>query len=121
MFPAFASAAGRALVDGLLAERARWPLWLPVCLGLGIAFYFELDFEPALAIGPSLLVLAAVLVVASRSRPILLAVSAGFFAAVLGFAAAQFATWASAAPVLEKRLGPVIVEGRVVEVDLLPE
>jgi competence protein ComEC len=121
MVPAFASHAGRALVDRVLTERARWPLWLPVCLGLGIAFYFDLDFEPALAIGPSLLALAAALVVATRSRPIVFALAAGLFAGVLGFAAAQLATWASTAPVLDKRLGPVMVEGRVIEVDLLPE
>lgn len=108
-------------VEQLLAERSRWPLWLPVCLGLGIALYFELDFEPAPAIGPSLLILSLALVVGLRRRPALLALAAGLLAAVLGFGAAQFATWRSAAPVLAKRVGPVVVEARVLEVDLLPE
>ena len=30
-----------------LADRDRWPLWLPVALGSGIACYFALPFEPA--------------------------------------------------------------------------
>ena len=30
-----------------LAERDRWPLWLPVALGTGIALYFALPFEPS--------------------------------------------------------------------------
>jgi hypothetical protein len=28
------------------AERERWPLWMPVMVGLGIAVYFGLSEEP---------------------------------------------------------------------------
>ena len=45
--------AGSALVAVLLsAERERWPLWLPVGAGLGIALYFLIPFEPPLWLGP---------------------------------------------------------------------
>jgi competence protein ComEC len=119
--PAPARAPAPRAIDRLFAERARWPLWLPVCLGLGISLYFDLDFEPAPVMGPSVLALAAALVVALRRRPLLFGVAAGLLAGAIGFAAAQLATWSSRAPVLEKRVGPVLVEGRVLEVDLLPE
>jgi competence protein ComEC len=36
-----------ALGASLLAERHRWPLWLPVALGTGTALYFASPFEPA--------------------------------------------------------------------------
>src|SRR5258708_20231109 len=42
-------------------------------------------------------------------------------AIALGFAAAQFQAWWVAAPILERRIGPVAIEGRLVAVDPLPE
>ncbi len=38
----------------------------------------------------------------------------------VGFAAGEIETWAAMAPVLERRLGPVAVEGRVLEAEPLP-
>src|SRR6185312_6914962 len=35
-----------ALGERLLSERERWPLWLPVLMGGGIAIFFMLDQEP---------------------------------------------------------------------------
>ncbi|HKU94322.1 MAG TPA: ComEC/Rec2 family competence protein [Vineibacter sp.] len=113
--------AGVGLVRRLEAERDRWALWLPVALGAGIAVYFELPVEPPLwvalvAIAAGLLLLgvsAAGLPVRSLAFAVI-AVGAGFGAA----------TWRSdqvAAPVLARAYGPAAVEGRVVEVTLLPE
>jgi competence protein ComEC len=110
-----------ALLDPLLAERARWALWLPVALGLGIAVYFALLSEPPLASGAAALGLSLVALWPARRHPALVAPAVGFVAVSLGFSAAQLAAWSSAAPVLDRRLGPVAVEGRVIEVDLLPE
>ncbi len=39
-------------------EQDRWPLWLPVALGVGAGSYFALPFEPSLATGWIALVLA---------------------------------------------------------------
>ena len=36
-----------ALSERFLAERERWPLWLPVVIGTGIAVFFMLGDEPA--------------------------------------------------------------------------
>src|SRR5262249_4974429 len=94
------------LAERLLAERTRWALWLPVVLGAGIALYFELASEPPLAAGGVALALAALLLLALCGRPVLFGGACAGFAAALGFAAAQFAAWGSAAPVLDKRLGP---------------
>lgn len=104
-----------------LAERDRWPLWLPALVGTGIGIYFWLPVEPPLWLGPVLL--AAVLTVAAmvwtheRGR----VAAAALSAAVLGFAAAQTQAWWVAAPVLQHRLNATVIEGQVVKVEPLPE
>jgi competence protein ComEC len=113
--------AARWLAAQLEAERDRWLLWIPVALGAGIGAYFWLDAEPPLS--PALVVLAAAAVAAvlARRRPALLALGVALVAASLGFAAAKVATILAAAPVLERRIGPLEVEARVLEVELFPE
>jgi competence protein ComEC len=111
----------RWLIVNLLAERERWPLWVPVLVGAGIGAYFWLTVEPPLV--PALAIAAAALMVAAATirwqRFVAPAVAAAALA--LGFAAAAFQSWWVAAPVLSHRLGPVAVEGRLVSVDPLPE
>lgn len=90
-----------ALGERLLAERERWPLWLPALMGGGIAIYFMLDQEPARWIGGAAFVLASVaMLVAWRFGQQIIPCSA-IFAVALGFAAAQFQAWWVAAPVLD--------------------
>jgi competence protein ComEC len=109
------------LAAQFVAERERWPLWLPVFLGIGIGAYFWLAAEPAPALGASLLAASAAFVAFAwrQQRDATLALI--LFAIALGFAAAQLQATLAAAPVLERRLGPVMVEGRLVAVDPLPE
>ncbi|WP_424133914.1 ComEC/Rec2 family competence protein [Roseomonas chloroacetimidivorans] len=102
------------------AEWARWPLWLPVALGVGVLAYFGLRAEPALgwlALPWPLLAFAMLL----RSRWLLTsAVLALLGAGALGFAAALFHAWI-AAPLPELPRTASIVSGKVASVDLLPE
>jgi len=65
----------RALIDGLEADRERWPLWLPVGMIAGIALYFSLPREPAPLAGPAAVVVLLLLAAALRHRPGLLAVA----------------------------------------------
>lgn len=96
----------RAAREVFAAERERWALWLPVCLGTGIAVYFGLDGEPAIWIGPLGIVAASAVGLAGRRRGAwtVLAVAAGTIA--LGLTLAQVRTAWVTAPVLEKRIGP---------------
>jgi competence protein ComEC len=110
-----------ALSENLLAERERWPLWLPALMGGGIATFFMLDQEPARWIGGAVLMVASVgLWLAWRSGRWIIPCSA-VLAVALGFAAAQFEAWWTMAPVLDRRLGPVEITGRLVSLDPLPE
>jgi competence protein ComEC len=118
---AYGRAVARRLAEALLAERERWPLWLPVLLGAGIGAYFWLPAEPPDWLGPTLLVLAAALLKRAWGARRGFAAAAGGVALALGFAAAQLQSALVAAPVLTHRLGPVMVEGRIESVDALPE
>lgn len=111
-----------ALKRALAAERDRWFLWLPVFLGTGIGIYFSLTIEPPLWLGLALAALAAFGVAVVRWRERGIAPVLALAAVAVGFAAAEVETWAVAAPVLERPTAPrVLVEGRVVEVEPLPE
>jgi competence protein ComEC len=86
--------------DIVQAERDRWPLWLPVALGVGCGLYFALSVEPpawagfaALAAGT----LAAVAAIRGWGRvPMALAA-----ALLLGFGLARTREMAVATPILD--------------------
>lgn len=111
---------GAWLLESFIEERSRWILWLPVLMGTGVGVYFALTVEPPRWIGGVALVLAAAGLVLTWRSVSLLPAAIGIFAIALGFGAAEFQTWMAAAPVLEKRLGPVTIEGRLAEIDPLP-
>ncbi len=128
--PAEAVRAARALKttipELLAAERERWPLFLPVGVGAGIAGYFALPREPSPWLGAAVCALALGLVLAAIRQahgrrhiswqPLLLA-GLALGAVGLGFGAATFRTLAVEAPVLAFRLGPVTVSGQVIKVE----
>ncbi|MBP0493111.1 ComEC/Rec2 family competence protein [Roseomonas indoligenes] len=131
--PAFMSAhAGPAPIAAPavpLAERAwgwvaaewdRWPLWLPVAMGIGVLAYFGRLAEP----GPAWLALplpylAASLILRGR-RPLAAAALALVGCTALGFAAALLHA-RLAAPMPDLPRTAATVTGRVVNLDLLPE
>ncbi len=102
------------------AERDRWPLWLPVWFGAGVAFYFALASEPPGWLGPSGAAAAALLAWFWRRRPGLALPALLLGVASAGLATAQFQSARIAAPVLEKRIGPIGLTGRVASVEPLP-
>ena len=120
-FPSAGPRLVKAFAASLAAERERWALWLPVPLGCGIGLYFALLSEPPGWSGAAALVLAGTLALIGRRRPHLLLPGIGLALAALGFAVAQLETWRVAAPVLDRQIGPVEVEGQLFEVEPLPE
>ena len=102
------------LAAHFFAERERWALWFPVLMGAGIAVYFSLPQEPAPWIGALALGIAIAALITCRYGALDLTAAGAVLAVALGFAAAQFETWWVAAPVLERRMGPVEVMGRLV-------
>jgi competence protein ComEC len=102
------------------AERERWALWLPVGVAVGIAVYLAVPVEPAfwptLMIVPTLALGAFLL----RGRPLAFGALAALLAVALGFALTQWRAASVAAPMLDRPLGLVRVEGRVALVERLP-
>lgn len=115
---------GVVAAEKLLAEEQdRLALWLPVFFGVGIGGYFVLATEPAWWVGGLWLAVALGILAAVRmATPAGIAriAASAFVATAVGFAAAQVRTAIVAAPVLEKKIGPVSVGGRVVLVETLP-
>ena len=109
-----------ALGRQALEERDRWPLWLPVAFGTGIAGYFALSFEPSpawagLAFAATV---ASVFGVAGSERAIVRATLSLLAAAAFGFGVAKLRTADVSAPVLSHRIGPLGIEGRVEQSEL---
>ncbi len=119
--PAFpqVSALLRAWGAAMLAERERWPLWLPVGFGTGVALYFGMPVEPPLWLGAALGLLGlSGAAVAVRSVNTLLRVALAALAAVsLGFAHAKLREARVEAPVLARKAGPVRIDALVEQIE----
>jgi len=102
----------------LLAERHRWPLWLPVALGTGTALYFALPFEPAAAVAGVMIVLclAAGFGAYRTHDPWVRALLALLATLALGFANAKGRELRVAAPVVPHPISTHLT-GRVVALD----
>jgi len=104
--------------DGLAAERARWALWGPVVLGIGIGVYFALGTEPARWTGPAAVIAALGLMAWSRRRVGLYLLAWALALGALGFSAAQLRTQLVDAPVLAKKTGAVMIDAVVGRVEI---
>ena len=113
--------AGDALGELLVAERDRLPLWLPVAFGAGIGIYFGLGREPPLWFGPAITAAAGFAAVLGRRSASGLIPAVGLIAVGLGLSCAQWRAYWVAAPVIEHRIGPVDLTGRVAMVEVRPE
>jgi competence protein ComEC len=109
--------AGIWLRDRALAERERWALWLPVCLGIGIGVYFRMTVEPPLWLGVAVASLLLGGVIALRRAGPAAVVLIALFTAAAGFALAELRCHLIATPMLDKSFGPAEIEGRVLGVD----
>lgn len=114
--------AARTWILGQLdAERSRWMLWLPVALGLGIAVYYELPSKPALWLGPALAAGGLVLVFLAPAGSLPRALAIGLTVAAVGLGLTAWRTANLAAPVLSRPLFSINVEGRIADIQRLPE
>jgi len=109
----------RRLAAAWADERERWALWLPAAVGVGIGAYFALPAEPPGWAAVAVLVAPLAALAAPRRRAGWRLAAIGLAAVAVGFAAAALRTALVEAPMLERRLGPLAVEGRVVEVEPL--
>jgi competence protein ComEC len=103
------------------AMAPRLVLWLPVAFGAGVGLYFALGAEPEFWIAPAFAAVALAFAVLGRSLAGVRALSGALLALSSGFAIAQYRAHDVAAPTIERRLGPVTIEGRAIEIEPRPE
>jgi competence protein ComEC len=103
----------------LAAERGRFVLWLPVFMGGGVLFYFDLRSEPPFWAGVAVALPALAGAVLARPFLVLRSVLLATFMAASGFGSAQFAT-ARALPIEILPKTAVVLAGTVKAVEFLP-
>src|SRR5262245_62069844 len=87
-------------VDALMAEREHWALWIPVGIGIGVALYFGLPWEPPVWAGPAALAAGVAVTLLGRHRDLVLVLGTAAITIAAGLIAAQLRTNLVAAPVL---------------------
>ncbi|MGC2198534.1 MAG: ComEC/Rec2 family competence protein [Stellaceae bacterium] len=107
-----------ALAERLVAEGERRVLWLSVFFGFGIGFYFALKVEPPLWPGLVTAIAGIGAVFSVWRQPAWCEAALALTALAAGFALMRETAWERQAPMLERRLGPVVVTGRVLDIDL---
>jgi len=117
--PAWCGGLFHGLAERLAAEGERCLLWLPVLFGAGIGIYFVLKVEPPLWPGLAAAVAGAGAAWAARRHAGWREAALAFTALAAGFALMRETAWERQAPMLQRRLGPVAVSGRVVDIDLV--
>jgi len=95
----------------------RWPLWIPVFFGSGIALYFSFSFEPPLwwALAGLMLFISTAL---TRRLPVLYLIFLPIGFMILGFSIALLRTYVLKTEMLHYSLPPLLLEGDVRQVEL---
>lgn len=109
------SANPQNLPKTLLMERQQFPLWLPVFMGIGIAVYFALSFEPwpySGLVTATLLLVIRVIIWHAGMRIIWVVI----FTATTGFAVAQITTENTTVHLLQKRTSFIDIKATVTSV-----
>jgi competence protein ComEC len=97
----------------------RWPLWIPVFFGCGISVYFSLDEEPSIWMGYGGVVIFLFSLIFVRLQLFkILFLAVGFM--IFGFSVALFRTYFLGTEMLHYSLPPLILEGKVMQVELKP-
>ena len=101
------------LKSTLYEEQQSWFLWLPVAIAFGIALYFSLPLEPTWTTVFIVVAIPAFSLVIGRKYTLASLFSTFVLVMAIGFSLAKVNTVRVAAPVIQKRIGPVKVIGRV--------
>jgi len=110
----------RACRDHALADRERWPLWLPVGFGAGVGLYFALPIEPSIAVGAvaGLAGLVCAILSARTVQTSFRVLLAALAVVAMGFGYAKWREVSVAAPVLQRNAGLVPLDGRIESVQV---
>jgi len=109
------------LCDAFAYQRTQIFLWLPVFMGLGIALYFSLSFEPPLWWGGLAVLVVCMLLFFNKHRAALRPLLILALCACIGFFSSGLRTRLVYTPILSKEIGPVYVTGIIEGLESLEE
>lgn len=112
-----ADAVQRWIVARAVAERSRWPLWIPVFFALGIALYFGLGDEPSLWLGTGATLALALTLLALRRHLPWRPAGLALLLVASGFAVAQLRSAWIEAPKLERPWGAGVLQAEVLSAE----
>ncbi len=107
----------KILTNQFLADRDRWVLWLPVCVGFGVGVYFSLSGEPPVWAGGLIILVASLVTYLKRANFIVLCNGLVIITITIGFTTAHWRTLSVVHTVLQKRIGPTSISGRIPHVE----
>jgi competence protein ComEC len=112
-------ARGQRIGNDLAQIASRRPSleWSAVSLACGIGIYFAMPFEPGLSIGWSLVLLLALIQVATWFQPSAKAALGLLSMTLIGFLLGQVHTTLVDATMLQSETGPVWLEGRIILIE----
>ena len=110
---------GQVLKEAFVRQEPSLFLWCPVLFAIGIGLYFSLSVEPPLWAGPAVFLIFLVVLTAAKQSRIGLILISGLCLAAAGFSAAQIRAALVHTPMLGKTLGPVWIEGIILELEKL--
>lgn len=109
----------QSLIKNFYDDQARFVLWGPVFLGIGIIAYLSLSKEPFFLIAPILLLLISAILFISRRLYLLKHIITALFLIVLGFTITQARTLLFPTPMLQNEVNKVSLVGTVVETEVM--
>jgi competence protein ComEC len=100
----------------ILNERQQWFLWIPVLYAIGILIYFAVPKEPNIYIGIISSVLLLVIALIFHNKKLIFYILLILFFILSGFSGANIRAILVKAPVLEKEMHSVTVQGKIEEI-----
>lgn len=100
-----------------ITQRERFFLWVPICLGLGIIFYFSAPTEPPVLMSLIVWVLAGAAVFGCRPHKHILPLVMAFFLGVTGVMAGHIRTAWVMTPMIDEPIKFAMVTGTVAQVE----
>lgn len=101
-------------------EQERLLCWAPVCLGLGIALFFNSDFSLNWTLAGVIAAVLLILIYLFKSYGVFKQTGIALLLILAGFCLIQGRTERLSTPLITQELGPIIIEGELLDLEARP-
>jgi len=109
------------ITDIFWEQKGRWILWVPVFIAIGIGLYFSINFEPNHLIAEFVAFVSLYKIYRDYQDERNYLIFIPIFLIAIGFSAAQLRTERMQSQMLYNETPPIMVEGKVVNIETLPK